>query len=179
MLPLQIANTYLRVKSNFSDENVSYFDCEYYNTKYCESALKLIDYKFLEDKTNKSITLFFIWCFFEHNVLNLKKNTRSLYQSDDFKKFVLDSSNYKYKLEEDFALIYNAKSFESLKKLYYRKEIFYVSFYVACIYLYSDNIASFSKSAVYGLLWFKLERIMKFIKLDNEYCESYIERIKG
>ena len=116
-----------------------------------------------EPQTN---ILFFLYIVLENKSFDVS-NKKKILQGKEFNSFkqqniVLPNFN------KDKIIISNVKSFQELQKLWYKKTISDISFYICLRCLYQDCIEELLKSSIYKLMWFKVNLIGTFIKYKPE-----------
>lgn len=174
-----VLNAYTRVKFHFDPKSkTTYKSTEHYPSKTIESNRKYIDLYFLMKLDIQRCTLFFVWLFYSKNVKLSKRNTRTLYESEQFKKFKELLYNYPETLEKEFVTAYNIKSFDVYKQTLYKGKLSSITLWVLLNTRFKENKHEILESNVFSNIWFNIDSLIKFINLDKDIIKDYIRRIE-
>lgn len=177
MKEFDILNMYLRIRFHFT-QGTKYNSEMFYPHKTLDKFRKYVDVYFLEKQPELVVSMFCVWLFYSHKNNHSWCDTKKLFESEDFKKFLRNMKQYKDKMNDDFVKIYNIRNVQKIKQLMYRNKIHPVTFYVIMNTLYRHDIKNVESSNVFSPIWEDIKLLNYFIRLDKEFVRNYVNKLK-
>jgi hypothetical protein len=180
MTEYDVLNAYTRIKFHFDPKHkTTYKSVEHYPLKAVEGNKKFIDMYFAMQLNDlDKLSVFFVWLFYSRNNSLPRNNMRTLYASEEFKKFKENIFNYPVTLENEFVLAYNTKSFDSFKQLMYKGKLSSITIWILLNTRFKSKKQEILDSNVFSNIWYNINMLMMFVNVDKEIAKNYKRRIE-